>query len=556
MKLDLSALKYLTPDDVRVLTAIELGMRNHEIVPVSLIDSIAKLKKGSSFRVMQNLLKHKLVEHSNTKYDGYILNFLGYDYLAIHTLMKRGVLVKIGPKLGVGKESDVFICYVNPNAGVDTEVSEERLYQLRQELFLNDEDEEEDEDLDNSEENVIYKDEDKEEFEETISTNKKAVNNLEQKEEASQESINEEITSKKINKLEAEQGKEFIYELYTKFEEELNILGVSCHIAVIKLARLGRTSFRAVKSKRDYAKHKTHYNWQYLSRISATNEFKFLKGLYQVGFPVPKPYDHNRHAILMQYIPSYPLSRVDDLGDKEKAYNELTSIIIKIAEKGLIHGDFNEFNILVNLKDQRMVVIDFPQMISVEHEEAESYFNRDVECINRFFIKKFGVTFEHNKDLLLKNIQRQDYLDVKLKAYGYETVLNRLKREQHKNKKEIECINDIESENKGEEEEEISESGMHLNDDDVEDVEEENKEQNFDEIEKIENEENFDVDDELELEHLKLKDNINTKNIVKTVKIDVKEKVKKILAKTNNNNSKSKSSNRFKMKKKQGKIEI
>jgi RIO kinase 2 len=169
-----------------------------------------------------------------------------------------------------------------------------------------------------------------------------------------------EIKPKKYTKLESEQGKEFINELYTKFEEELNILGISCHIAVLKLARLGRTSFRAVKTKRDYVKYKTHYNWLYLSRISATNEFKFLKGLYQVGFPVPKPYDQNRHGILMQYIPSYPLSRVDDLGDKEKAYNELTSIIEKMASKGLIHGDFNEFNILVNFKDQRMIIIDFP----------------------------------------------------------------------------------------------------------------------------------------------------------------------------------------------------
>jgi RIO kinase 2 len=42
MRFDLTALKYLTKDDFRVLTAIEMGMRNHEIVPVDLIQSISK----------------------------------------------------------------------------------------------------------------------------------------------------------------------------------------------------------------------------------------------------------------------------------------------------------------------------------------------------------------------------------------------------------------------------------------------------------------------------------------------------------------------------------
>lgn len=37
--------------------------------------------------------------------DGYRLNYLGYDYLAIKTLVNRGVLSAIGRQIGVGKES-------------------------------------------------------------------------------------------------------------------------------------------------------------------------------------------------------------------------------------------------------------------------------------------------------------------------------------------------------------------------------------------------------------------------------------------------------------------
>lgn len=45
----------------------------------------------------------------------------------------------------------------------------------------------------------------------------------------------------------------------------------------LKLHRLGRTSFRAVKSKRDYLKHRNSYSWLYLSRLAALKEYAFMK---------------------------------------------------------------------------------------------------------------------------------------------------------------------------------------------------------------------------------------------------------------------------------------
>lgn len=41
MKLDPDLINYLTKDHFRVLTAIEMGMKNHEFVPVPLIESLA-----------------------------------------------------------------------------------------------------------------------------------------------------------------------------------------------------------------------------------------------------------------------------------------------------------------------------------------------------------------------------------------------------------------------------------------------------------------------------------------------------------------------------------
>ena len=41
-------------------------------------------------------------------------------------------------------------------------------------------------------------------------------------------------------------------------------------------------------------------------------------------------------------------------------------------DAGLIHGDFNEFNILIRRESGEPIVIDFPQMVSTSHLNAES----------------------------------------------------------------------------------------------------------------------------------------------------------------------------------------
>ena len=45
-------------------------------------------------------------------------------------------------------------------------------------------------------------------------------------------------------------------------------------------SRLGRTSFRKLKEKRDYHRHRHATSWIYLSRLAAMKEFAYMK----VGF--------------------------------------------------------------------------------------------------------------------------------------------------------------------------------------------------------------------------------------------------------------------------------
>eukprot|EP01085_Mycamoeba_gemmipara_P002071 Mycagemm_TRINITY_DN10071_c0_g1::TRINITY_DN10071_c0_g1_i1::g.2071::m.2071 type:complete len:171 gc:universal TRINITY_DN10071_c0_g1_i1:182-694(+) len=109
MKLDVTQLRYMTREEFRILTAIELGMKNHEFVPTQLIEALAKLTRGGTFKAITQVHKNKLVYHDRKKYDGYKLTYSGYDYLALKALCIRGSVIGVGNQIGVGKEADVFL---------------------------------------------------------------------------------------------------------------------------------------------------------------------------------------------------------------------------------------------------------------------------------------------------------------------------------------------------------------------------------------------------------------------------------------------------------------
>lgn len=73
-----------------------------------------------------------------------------------------------------------------------------------------------------------------------------------------------------------------------------------------------------------------------------------MEALYEHKFPVPVPVAHNRHAILMGFINGFPLSKVKEISQPEIGFNVLMDLIEKFAQHGLIHSDFNEFNIMID----------------------------------------------------------------------------------------------------------------------------------------------------------------------------------------------------------------
>ncbi|KAE8690299.1 putative disease resistance protein [Hibiscus syriacus] len=62
--------------------------------------------------------------------------------------------------------------------------------------------------------------------------------------------------------------------------------------------------------------------------------------------------------------------QVKKLQNPETVFETIIGLAVRLAEHGLIHCDFNEFNIMID-DDEKVTMIDFPQMVSVSHRNAQ-----------------------------------------------------------------------------------------------------------------------------------------------------------------------------------------
>ncbi|KAL8810899.1 MAG: hypothetical protein Q9223_002044 [Gallowayella weberi] len=231
---------------------------------------------------------------------------------------------------------------------------------------------------------------------------------------------------------------------------------------ILKIHRLGRISFRTIKTNRDYLRHRTSASWMHMSRLSAQKEFAFMTALHTAGFPVPTPIAWNRHTVVMSLIEGTPLYQIRHLEAEEAKglYAELMEMIVRLAGVGLIHGDFNEFNVMIEERETpseklfddastdeqkkaahdgeeerkesrnqnislHPILIDFPQMLSISHPNAPTYFDRDVNCVKRYFARRFHFTSD-DPGPLFRDVEKQTKknkgtrrLDVEVEASGF-----------------------------------------------------------------------------------------------------------------------------------------
>jgi len=136
---------------------------------------------------------------------------------------------------------------------------------------------------------------------------------------------------------------------------------------------------------------------------------------------VPKPVDFSRHCVIMELVKGHPLCQVHKVENPAELYDTLMHLIVDLAECGLIHGDFNEFNVMLTDED-KPILIDFPQMISTSHFNAEWYFDRDVQCVRSFFKRRFD--YESELYPTFKDVSRKFDLDIEVSASGFTKDMN------------------------------------------------------------------------------------------------------------------------------------
>ena len=222
-----------------------------------------------------------------------------------------------------------------------------------------------------------------------------------------------------------------------------------------------------------------------MSKLGALKEYAFMKALYDEGFPTPKPIGYNRHAVIMSLAAGRTLVNIRSLPDPSIIYHEMINLVLRFADVGLIHCDLNEFNILIdtenlplesthptstttttasttntntntqtstttsssssstntsttlpaidsiditdsefNKNSGCLTVIDFPQMVSTRHPNADELFNRDIGCVVTFFKRRFGYVSMDSPPTFATLPTKRKSLDKLIEASGFSTKLS------------------------------------------------------------------------------------------------------------------------------------
>ncbi|KAK4531514.1 hypothetical protein CCYA_CCYA08G2371 [Cyanidiococcus yangmingshanensis] len=333
MHLDASQLRHLSDAELRVLTAVELGMRNHEQVPVELVGALSG--RRGAHKSLHVLLRHKLVHHESKPYESYRLTPLGYDYLALRALRERSSVCSVGSLIGTGKESDVHEVL----GGVDgSERFALKVHRLGRTSFR-------------------------------------------------QARTKRDYCVRGLPRLESASCAGTEGPLFGRAAADVSVQGEG-----FSEAPTNTSPSESLRRAADQRERRSVANWLYLSRLAAQREFEALELLFRHGLPVPEPIDASRHCVVQRLVPNATLlCHLRSLRDPEAVFRRLWDFQDRLATLGLVHGDLNEFNVLVDNETEHIVVIDFPQIVLLAHREGPRMLERDRRGLVSFFYHRFGV---------------------------------------------------------------------------------------------------------------------------------------------------------------------
>lgn len=132
------------------------------------------------------------------------------------------------------------------------------------------------------------------------------------------------------------------------------------------------------------------------------HEYIQLWELYKAGIPVPKPMlgpgindiAKAGRVLLMEFLgkDAEAAPRLADISLKPEeavdAWKQSLAIYLSLLKLGKIHGDYSAYNLL--WWQNKVFVIDFPQMLDLEHFKARTFLERDVDSLLMSF-KRHGI---------------------------------------------------------------------------------------------------------------------------------------------------------------------
>lgn len=279
-----SICRQLDDDGLSILSVLDSYLSKFEYVPEEFLFKKSRINEKVFVRELEKLRKLKLVER-HPSMTAYRMTYLGLDCLAIINLVKKGLVTHIGPLVGTGKESVLYLAKVAGD-----------------------------------------------------------------------------------------------------------------NIAVIKLYKIGRVSFKKVVKHRGYVVDQP--SWLEASKTAAEREYKILTSLMRYTSLVPKVWGWNRHAVVMEYIKGVDLYRYKNAKDPQSMLSLiLTTLRDAYIHVGIVHSDLSEYNIIVSLRNSIEVpyIIDWPQYVSKEDPVADEYLRRDLFTITKFFKRRYGIFLELEK---------------------------------------------------------------------------------------------------------------------------------------------------------------
>ena len=103
---------------------------------------------------------------------------------------------------------------------------------------------------------------------------------------------------------------------------------------------------------------------------------------------IPKPIDHNRHAIVMAIARGSLLVKTKLL-EPEWFLDEILRQVKITYSLGIIHADLSEYNIFVDMDNVEF--IDWPQYVTPDHPHADELLERDVSNMLTYFKRKYDI---------------------------------------------------------------------------------------------------------------------------------------------------------------------